>query len=145
MKIFNVFLILAFLLFSCNAFAQSTTKIDSVEFGGRKYPVPMGCQTSGNMIKCDNYVVSWFYEPIEDMPRHRKELLEQLIAPKTIDILLLSSEAKGYVTKIDTWTALNIITELNGKCILLNLFLDRAINSTSDLPEFARQFISIRK
>jgi len=145
MKIFNTLLTLTFLLLSYNSFAQSAKKVDSVEFCGIKYPGPTGCQTFDNMIKCDSYVLSWFYEPVKDMPRHKKELLAQLKAPKAVKISLLNSETTGYLSKIETWTALNIITEINGKCILLNLFVDKPINSTNDLPEFARQFISIAK
>jgi hypothetical protein len=96
------------------------------------------------MIKCSNYVFTWINEPIADLPRHQKELLAQTKNPKKISVSVVDSDNVGYITKMGTSYQLLIIGIVNGQGVIINLWLDKPIKSTDDLPEYIRQFITIK-
>lgn len=139
-----LFVIIVLTVCSYNSFAQSL-KTDSIEFFGKRFPSPVDCQVIGSMIKCNNYVFVCHYEPIEDLPRHKKELLAQLVNPRQVTVSVLGNESTGYLTKIDTWHSLNVVANINGKCTLINLYVDKPIETPNDLPSYLRQFLSIKK
>jgi len=96
------------------------------------------------MIKCSDYVFTWTYEPVADLPRHQKELLAQINKPKKIDVSVINTDLVGYVSKVDTYESLLIIGKVNGRGVIINLFLNKAIKSTNDLPVWVRTFINIK-
>ena len=130
--------------FSNFSHGQTTLKTDSIEFCGKKYIVPKDCEIFGNMIKCSNYVYTWTYEPVEDLPGHQKELLSQASNPKKIDVSVINNDNTGYVSETGTTYMLLIVGKVNGQGIIINLWQDKPIKSTNDLPEYIRQFITIK-
>ena len=116
----------------------------SSEFCGEHFIAPSECETTGNMIKCSDYVFTWKYEPVVDLPRHKKELLAQIHAPKEINVSVINTDLVGYVSKIDTYESLLIIGKVNGRGVIINLFLNKAIESTEDLPACLRPLIKIK-
>jgi len=145
MKKINLIL-LVFILTICSnlSFGQSSIKTDSIVFCGKHFIAPHDCETIGNMIKCSNYVFTWINEPIADLPRHQKELLAQTKNPKKISVSVVDSDNVGYITKMGTSYQLLIIGIVNGQGVIINLWLDKPIKSTDDLPEYIRQFITIK-
>ncbi len=136
---------IAFLaLFSNVSFGQSTPNTASSEFCGKYFTAPKDCETTGNMIKCKDYVFAWIYEPIEDLPRHQKELLAQINQPKKINVSVLGNNLVGYLSKVETYDNLLIIGNVNDRGVIVNLWLNKAIKTTTDLPESVRQFIVIK-
>ena len=145
MKRINVFQFLTILIMYSNiSCGQPLLITDSSEFCGKKFIPPSECETISNMIKCDNYVFTWTYEPIADLPRHQKELLAQIYKPKKINVSVLNNELVGYLSKIDKYNCLLIIGQVNEKGVIINLFLNKVIKATADLPECVGQFISIK-
>ncbi|MCO4293174.1 hypothetical protein NF867_09885 [Solitalea sp. MAHUQ-68] len=130
--------------YSSISFGQTATKADSVEFCGKHFIAPKDCETIGNMIKCSDYVFTWTYEPVSDLPRHQKELLAQIEKPKEQNVSVLNTDLIGYLSKVDTFDSLLIIGKVNGKGVIISLFVNKAIKSTADLPEFTRQLITIK-
>ena len=133
-------MIIAF--YSCNG--QSSAKTDSIEFCGKQFPAPPGCETTGNLIKCNDYFFTWTYEPTADLPRHKAELLEQIENPRKVNTSVLKNDNIGYLSKMGTSYQLLIIGEINGKGVIITLWQDKQIISTNDLPEYVRQFITIK-
>jgi hypothetical protein len=130
--------------YSVGSFGQMSAKQESSEFCGKRFVPPSDCATIGNMIQCSNYVFSWTYEPISDLPRHQKELLAQISNPKRINVSVLNNDLVGYLSKMDDSDCLLIIGNVNGKGVIINLFLNKIIRTTADLPECVRQFITIK-
>jgi hypothetical protein len=95
------------------------------------------------MIKCSDYVFTWTYEPIVDLPRHQKQLLAQINNPKKVNISIVGKDLEGYLSKVDTFDQLVAVGEINGRGVIVNLYVKRTIQSTGDLPEYIRQFIKI--
>jgi hypothetical protein len=117
----------------------------SNEFCGEYFVSPTECETIGNMIKCSDCVFTWTYEPVADLPRHQKELLTQLNNPKKINVSVINTDLVGYVSKVDTYESLLIIGNVNGRGVIVSLFLNKAIESTKDLPVWIRPLINIKK
>jgi hypothetical protein len=115
----------------------------SSEFCGKHFTAPAECETIGSMIKCSDCVFTWSYEPVEDLPRHKNELLAQINKPKKINVSVINTDLVGYVSKVDTYESLLIIGEVNGQGVIITLFLNKAIKSTEDLPVWIRPFIKI--
>jgi hypothetical protein len=115
----------------------------SSELCGEHFTAPTECETIGTMIKCSDCVFTWSYEPVEDLPRHRKELLAQINKPKEINVSVINTDLVGYVSKVDTYESLVIIGKVNGQGVIITLFLDRDIKSTGDLPVWIRPLIKI--
>lgn len=143
-KIKLLLLVTIFTTCSTISFGQSSLAVDSSEFCGKHFIAPKDCETIGNMIKCNDYVFTWTYEPTEDLPRHQKELLAQINKPKEINVSVLNNDLVGYLSKIDTYDCLFIIGEVNGQGVIINLWLNKVIKTTTDLPECVRQFIIIK-
>lgn len=135
---------IALTTFSCLSFGQSTSKVDLIEFCGKRFVAPSDCETIGNMIKCIDYVFFWIYEPVADLPRHQEELLAQIKKPKKINVSVINSDLVGYQSKLDTYDCLLIIRKVNGQGVIINLFLNKEIKTTDDLPKCIRQFITIK-
>ena len=131
------------LCYSLNSCGQSASSSDSIEFCGKNFKAPKDCEVIGNMIKCSNYVFTWTYEPVSDLPRHRKELLAQISSPKKINVSVLGRDLIGYLSKVDTYDQLVVVGEINGRGVIVDLYLNKTINSTNDLPEYIMQFIKI--
>jgi hypothetical protein len=145
MKKLKLFLLIIILTtYSHISFGQSSKEAVKSEFCGRQFVAPSECETIGNMIKCNDYVFTWTYEPIADLPRHQKELLAQIDNPKKVNVIVISSDLVGYLSKVDTYNSLMIIGKVNGKGVIINLFLNKTIETTADLPECVRQFITIK-
>ncbi|MES2655020.1 MAG: hypothetical protein V4620_05485 [Bacteroidota bacterium] len=136
-------LILAVILTACSNILLGQTA-DSSEFCGKHFMAPANCQTKGNMIKCSDYVFTWTYESLTDLPKRQKELLLQLKSPTKISVSVVNNDLVGYVTKIDTYEQLLIIGNINGKGVIINLFMNKAIKTTNDLPECVRPYIIIK-
>jgi hypothetical protein len=117
---------------------------DSSEFCGKHFIAPSDCETIGNMIKCSDYVFTWAYEPVSDLPRHQKELLAQINKPKKINVSVINNDLIGYLSKMDTYDCLLIIGKVNEQGVIINLWLNKIIKTTADLPECVRQFIAIK-
>lgn len=79
-----------------------------------------------------------------DLPRHKQEMLAQVKDPKEISVSVLGTDHTGYLSKVDSHYQLTIIGSVNGQGTMIDLFLDKPITRTDDLPEYVRQFISIR-
>ena len=133
--------ILLFITISLLTFNLSCAQ--SSEFCGEYFTAPTECETIGSMIKCGDCVFTWSYEPVEDLPRHKKELLAQISKPKKINVSVINTELVGYVSKVDTYESLLIIGEVNGQGVIITLFLSKAIKSTEDLPVWTRPLIKI--
>jgi len=116
----------------------------SSEFCGEHFMAPSECETIGNMIKCSDCVFTWTYEPVADLPRHQKELLAQLSNPKQINVSVINTDLVGYVSKVDTYESLIIIGKVNGRGVIIDLYVNKEIKSTEDLPEWVRSFIKIK-
>lgn len=142
MKATNLLLLLAMLAAGSNILSGQTA--DSSEFCGKRFMAPGECKTVGNMIKCSDYVLTWSYESMADLPRHQKELLMQLKSPQKINVTVINTDLVGYITKIDTYDQLLIIGNVNGKGVIINLFLNKSIKTTNDLPEYMRPYIVIK-
>lgn len=140
-KLFVTFVFLTtFVNFS---FSQSTFNSNSIEFCGSNFVAPKNCEIIGTLIKCKDYVFTWSYEPINDLPRHQKEFLEQIENPKKINVLVKNTELEGYLFTIESYSSLMIIGNVDNKGVIINLFVNQSINTTSDLPDFVQQFITI--
>ena len=145
MRKFKLFITIAFLTTFVNfSFGQTTLNSDSIEFCGSNFVPPKDCEKIGTMIKCKDYVLTWTYEPINELPRHQRELLEQIENPKKINVLIKNTELEGYLSTIESYNSLMIIGIVNNKGVIINLFLNKTINTTSDLPDFVKQFITIK-
>ena len=145
MRKIKLFLLISILtIFTNISFGQSSKEITKSEFCGRQFDAPSDCETIGNMIKCTDYVFTWTYEPIADLPRHQKELLAQIDKPKKVNVVVINTDLVGYLSKVDTYSSLMIIGKVNEKGVIINLFLNKAIKTTADLPECVRQFITIK-
>lgn len=145
MKNLKLFLLIGILTIHSNiSFGQSSLMAESSEFCGKHFIAPKDCETIGKMIKCTDYVFTWTYEPIIDLPRHQKELLSQIDNPKKVNVVVIDTDLIGYLSKVDTYNSLMIIGKVNGKGVIINLFLNKAIKTTADLPECVRQFITIK-
>ncbi|NNT73167.1 hypothetical protein HKT18_13155 [Flavobacterium sp. IMCC34852] len=125
-------------------YGQTTLEENSSEFCGQYFTAPNECKTMGNMIQCKDYVFTWSYEPIIDLPRHQKELIAQIKNPKEIKVSVLKTDLIGYLSKVDSYDSLLIVGSVNGKGVIINLYLDKTIKATNDLPECVRQFITIK-
>ena len=123
---------------------QNTLNGDSKEFCGKYFVPPSECETLGNMIKCNDYAFMWLYEPVSDLPRHKRELLGQLSKPKKIKVAVLNKNLVGYLSKMDVYQFLLIIGEVNEKGVIISLYLNKEIKTTKDLPECVRQLITIK-
>ena len=145
MKNLKIFLLVSILTTNSNILlGQSSLKADSSEFCGKHFIAPKDCETIGNMIKCNDYVFTWTYEPVADLPRHQKKLLAQIKKPKKINVSVINDDLVGYLSKMDTYDCLLIIGKVNGQGVIINLWLNKAIKTTGDLPECVRQFITIK-
>ena len=140
----NLTIILILLTTFFNFTFGQSIRTDSIEFCGRHFIAPNSCEIIGNMIKCSNYVFTWTYAPTTDLPRHRKELLAQTKSPKKIKVVIDNNDIDGYLSKTGTYSQLLIIGVVNGQGVIINLWLDKQIKSTDDLPEYVKQLISIR-
>ena len=123
---------------------QSSQKVAKCEFCGKHFIAPSDCETIGNMIKCSDYDFTWTYEPIADLPRHQKELLAQIENPQKINVSVNNNDLVGYLSKVDTYQSLMIIGKVNRQGVIINLFTNKPIKTTEDLPECIRQFITIK-
>src|SRR6478609_12059138 len=99
----------------------------SSEFCGEHFMAPSECETIGNMIKCSDCVFTWTYEPVADLPRHQKELLAQLSNPKQINVSVINTDLVGYVSKVDTYESLIIIGKVNGRGVIIDLYVNKEI------------------
>lgn len=141
------FLVGILTIYSNISFGQSSLKADSSEFCGKHFIAPKDCETIGNMIKCNDYVFTWTYEPIAYSPKQQKELLTHLALidnPKKVNVVVIDTDLVGYLSKVGNYTSLMIIGNVNGNGVIINLFLNKAIKTTADLPECVRQFIAIK-
>lgn len=143
-KLKLLLLVIILTAYSNISFGQSSKQGVKSEFCDRQFIAPSECETIGNMIKCNDYVFTWSYDSIADLPRHQKELLAQMDNPKKVNVKVINTDLVGYLSKIDTYNNLLIIGEINGKGVIINLFLNKAIETTADLPECVRQFITIK-
>jgi hypothetical protein len=114
------------------------------ELCGEHFTAPTECETIGSMIKCSDCIFTWSYEPVEDLARHKKELLAQLNEPKKINVSVIDTDLVGYVSKVDTYKSLLMIGQVNGQGVIITLFLNKAIKSTEDLPVWIRPLIKIK-
>jgi len=139
-------LILSFLLFafSSRSLGQTFVNKDSIKFFEKYYPAPTGCEVIGNMIKCNDYVFTWVYEPLKDLPRHQKEMLDQIQNPRKIEVKVLGVDQVGYLTKVENLNQLLIIGNIKGQCGIINLWQEKPITITADLPVFVKQLIEFR-
>lgn len=144
MKTLKLFLFASILSYTTASFAQSSNNEATSEFCGQKFVLPANCEVIGNMIRCADYVFTWAYEPIADLPRHQKELLAQAQNPQAINVSVINTDLVGYLSKVETFSTLLIIGEVNKQGVIINLFLNGPIKSSADLPEPVRQFISIK-
>lgn len=144
MKTIRPLLFIAMLM-ACSglSYGQSASS-DSSEFCGKYFKAPVNCQTIGNMIKCDNYVFTWTYEPLADMPRHQQELLGQINNPKKINVSVMNTDQIAYMSKMDMYDCMLIFADVNGRGVIINLWVNKEINTTNDLPESVNQFITIK-
>ncbi len=142
-KCFFIFLFNALPIFCFFSFGQSNIREDSIEFCGNYIKSPEDCAAFGNMIRCDNWVLSWSYEPIEEIPRHRKELLAQLKNFKKIKVSIANTSCTGYLSKIGAMYQLLIVDSISGKGTIIFLSLGKAIKSSADLPEAIREILKI--
>jgi hypothetical protein len=133
------------MVYSNLLFGQISVKTNQIEFCGKNYIAPNECETIINMIKCDNYVFTWTYEPIKDLPRHQKKLLKQMKNPKKIKVSVIDSDHLGYTCNTGTSYQLLIVGKVNEKGVIIFLGLDNSITATTDLPEYIQKFIKIRQ
>jgi len=82
------------------------------------------------------------YEPIEDLSKHQKELLTQIHWPKKINVLFLGNIMMRYLSKVGTYGNLPIIGKANDRGVIINLWLNKANKTTTDLSESVRRFLS---
>lgn len=139
-----IFLVILLTAYSTITFGQDQNKADNINFCGVGFTTPSNFETMGNMIRCKDYVFTWTYEEIADLPRHKKELLAQINNPKEINVSVINTNLVGYVSKVDSINNLLIIGEVNKQGVIINLHQNKAIKSTEDLPECVRQFIAIK-
>jgi hypothetical protein len=140
-------LILTSLIFSSPAWrccGQSSVPARDLDFFGKHVQAPLKCESSSNFIKCGEYVLSWTPAPVVDLPRLKQEQLSQMQNPAKINTLVLGADQTGYVAKAGNSYQLLIIGKVNGQGAVIELLLDTEIKSTSDLPEYVRQFIRIK-
>lgn len=141
MNKFKLFLLITTLTINSSLlFGQA----DSSEFCGKYFKAPNNCQTIGNMIKCNDYVLTWTYEPNKELRHHKKELLAQISKPKKIKVSVINNDLIGYLSKIDIYHCLIIIGKVNEQGTIINLYLNREIKTTDDLPDCVKQFILIK-
>ncbi len=145
MKKITLFLIVSILMIFTNiSFGQPSEEITKSEFCGHQFVAPSDCEIISNVIDCKDYVFSWAYKPIADLPKYQTKLLSHIDNPKTVNVAVINTDLVGYLSKVDDYDCLMIIGNVNGKGVIINLSQNKAIKTTEDLPECVRQFITIK-
>jgi hypothetical protein len=118
--------------------------LDSIEFLGNRFKVPIGCKTIyGGQVLCDSYAVTWSYEPASDMERHMKEGIAQLKNPKKFDCYIVGTKMTAYKSKFDPGVQVAVFGVIKGQGVLLWLWFDKDIKSNADIPQFVSQFFQL--
>lgn len=139
------------------SFGQTAKHVDTLSFCRNKYPVPTGCTAESEyQVKCDNYSMTWIYmneQMLQTMPEQFiSQMTQQMkdLKKELVNYYLLGKEAKGYRLSFKTKSGekgyqLIGYGTANGQPVIVQLALDKEPKTNNDLPEFARQIITIQK
>jgi len=121
---------------------------DSLMFCGQKIKSPKDCQmVMPGMVNCSTFAMTWTYEPVRDIDRHKKEGIAQLKKPVKFDCYILGTKVTAYQAKFDPGVQIQVYEIVKGQGLLLSIYIlnKDKVTADKDIPEFIGQVFKMNK
>lgn len=149
-------LVFVLLLLPGLAFAQTAAPETSLNFCGINLPMPAGCTPESKYeLRCDTYQLGWFYlnrnellPVVQELVRTEKKK-HKPAEQQEFEGFILDMPAKGYqisyATEAGMAYQLIFYGTAKGQPVVVQLTMGVQPEKTADLPEVARNIVSLRK
>ena len=140
-----------------NSFAQTTEKIDSLNYAGIKIIVPEDCTAKSQyeLLECNGNSIQWLYLNKEMLKSVPNQIITQFTQrPNTqkqgkIKLVSFGQELDGIKFKIKNSNKTNYTLmafgSVNNQPLFLNISTNKEIIENSDIDDFLSRIIQLKK
>ena len=154
----RVFLVIAILVFTVSANAQTSKSVDELSFAAKTFKTPDGCQAPSQFqLQCADYSMVWIYMDTEMLKTMPEQAINQLstqlkdFKKGEITVFLMGEKVKGYKIAFKSQKngkkGYQIVAYgvVNQQPLLFQLSLEKDPTKNEMLSEFTRQIVGLEK
>lgn len=147
-------LLFFFLLSISNSFSQNDKEIKALEYATIEIEVPSNCKAKSKyeLLDCNGFSAQWIYLNQEMLKSAPEQLFKQFgkktKSKKQIEVISFGSTLKGYLFTYknkERWNRIIVSGTVNKQPLILNVASEDELIAFSDLNEFLKKIMKIKK